>query len=99
VPLRYALRLTLLLADTWDYRFKAASQRFLVRLMEELDVETIDVKKLADAFAHIHDYEQGQDARAALQDVVGQLHRMARRVEIDFDSLAVGARRSRKRSS
>jgi hypothetical protein len=88
VPLRYALRLTLLLADVKHPRYEAAARRLVARVLIELAPPMNEVKKLADALAHVHHYYYGTPARLALQDVVGQLHRRERSVEVNFDSLA-----------
>lgn len=87
VPLRYALRLTLLLADKNDPRYEAAARRFMARVLIELEPPMLQAKKLADALAHVHDYYYGYPARLALQDVLGQLHRIGQRVDVGFNSL------------
>jgi hypothetical protein len=91
VPLRYAMRLTLLLAEQHHPLYDAAARRIAVRVIEELDTPLGEVKKLIDALAHVHDYVYWYEARDALRDVVSQLHRM-QRVNIDFDSLAMRPR-------
>jgi LmbE family N-acetylglucosaminyl deacetylase len=83
VPLRYAARLTVLLADMKHPRDEAAARRFIVAFTEELEPPTMQVKKVADALAHVHHY---YFARDALQDLIGQLHEQGRSVEVDFDS-------------
>jgi hypothetical protein len=88
VPLRYALRLTLLLADRRDARYEAVAREFLRQILAELQPSLIEMKKLTDALAHVHHHYYGHFARLALQDVLGQLHRIERRVEVKFDSLA-----------
>jgi hypothetical protein len=92
VPLRYALRLTLLLADNRSPRYEAAARRFLARVIEELNPPLIEIKKLADAFAHIRHPDYGHFARLTLQDVVGQLHRIELTpLSIEFESQEDGS--------
>jgi LmbE family N-acetylglucosaminyl deacetylase len=86
VPLRYAARLTVLLADMEHPRYEAAARRFIVAFTEELEPKTMQVKKLADALAHVHHYYYAHFAREALQNLIGQLHEQGRSVEVDFDS-------------
>jgi len=93
VPLRYAMRITLLLAEERHPLYEAAARRVLVRVVVELDPPMIEVKKLADVLAHVHSNLYWYEAQLALHDVVGQLHRMARDVSADFDSLAVRPRK------
>lgn len=76
VPLRHALRLTLLLADERHPRYEAAARRFLARVLEERNPPLMEAKRLADAFAHIRHHYYGHFARLALQGVVEQLHRI-----------------------
>jgi hypothetical protein len=99
VPLRYAMRLTLLLAEQNHPLYEAAARRVLVRIVIELDPPMIEVKKLADVLAHVNDSLYWYEAQLALRDVVAQLHRMAQDLSADFDSLAVrpgkGPRRER----
>lgn len=85
VPLRYALRLTLLLADQKHPKYEAAARRFLSRVLHELNPPLLEAKRLADAFAHVDHHYYGHFARLALQDVVGQLHRIeSAPLNIDF---------------
>lgn len=88
VPLRYGLRLVLLLADERHPRFEAKAREFVRQILGELPLPMMQTKKLADALAHLDHYFYGYDARLALQDVVGQLHRRPREIETEFDSLA-----------
>lgn len=96
VPLRYAARLTVLLADLKHPRYEATARRFIVVLIEELELPTIQIKKVADALAHVHHYHYGHFARLALQDLVGQLHERGRGVDLDFDSEPDGQPRRRR---
>jgi hypothetical protein len=85
VPLRYALRLTLLLADQRHPMYEAAARRFLSRVLDELNPPMLEAKRLADALAHVDHHYYGSFARLALQDVVGQLHRIeSAALNIDF---------------
>jgi hypothetical protein len=86
VPLRYAARLTALLADGNHPKYKAAADRLLVRVIQEIRPPLIETKRLADCLAHVHDYYWQHHAIAALHDVVGQLHRRHVRLAVDFDS-------------
>ncbi len=95
VPLRYAARLTVLLADMKHPRYEAAARRFLVLLIEEVEPPTLQVKKVADALAHVHHHYYSNFARMALQDLIGQLHERGREVDLDFDS-EEGGRRPRR---
>jgi hypothetical protein len=52
VPLRYAARLTVLLADVKHPRYEATARRFFVVFIEELEPPITQIKKLADALAH-----------------------------------------------
>lgn len=88
VPLRYALRVALLLADRRDPRYEAVASEFLRQVLTELRPPLIEMKKLTDALAHVHHYHYGHFARLALQDVLGQLHRIEQKVNVKFDSLA-----------
>jgi hypothetical protein len=85
VPLRYALRLTLLLAEARHPSYESAARRFLTRTIDELNPPLMEAKKLADALAHVHHHYYGHFARSALQDVVSQLHRIERPLSIGFD--------------
>jgi len=96
VPLRYAARLTVLLADLKHPRYEAAARRFIVAFTEELEPPTMQVKKVADALAHVHHYYYAHFARDALQDLIGQLHEQGRSVEVDFDSEPDNPRRKPK---
>jgi hypothetical protein len=98
VPLRYAMRMTLLLAEKRHPLYDAAARRVLVRVVVELDPPMIEVKKLADVLAHVHSNLYWYEAQLALRDVVGQLHRMARNVSADFDSLAIRPREESEQS-
>jgi hypothetical protein len=93
VPLRYAARLTLLLAEVKHPRYEAAARRFVIAFTEELRPPILQVKKVADALAHVHHYYYGHFAQLALHDLVGQLHQRSQKVEIGFDSLDEGKRR------
>ena len=86
VPLRYAARLTVLLADLRHPRYEAAARRFIVAFTEELEPPTMQIKKVSDALAHVHHHYYGHFARLALQDLIGQLHERGRSVDLDFDS-------------
>jgi hypothetical protein len=90
VPLRYAARLTLVLADCSHPLYEPAALRFLERTISEIRPPVIEVKKLADGLAHVHHGFYGWPARLALQDVVGQLYRLESSVRIEFDSLEIG---------
>jgi hypothetical protein len=93
VPLRYAMRLTLLLAEQNHPLYEAAARRIGVRVLEELQATPlVEVKKLIDVLAHVHDNMYWYEAQCALRDVVGQLHRM-QRPNVDFDSLAMRPRK------
>jgi hypothetical protein len=85
VPLRYAARLTLLLADQKHPKYEAAARRFLSRVIDELNPPLLEAKTLADALAHVGHYYYGPYARLALQDVVGQLHRIASATPLNVD--------------
>jgi hypothetical protein len=89
VPLRYAMRITLLLAEKNHPLYEAAARRVLVRVIVELEPPMIEAKKLADVLAHVHSNLYWYEAQLALRDVVGQLHRMARSLSTDVDSLAI----------
>lgn len=93
VPLRYGLRLVLLLADEKHPSFEGEAREFIRQILGELPLPLIQSKKLIDALAHLDHYFLGYDARLALQDVVGQLHRRAGPIETGFDSLASNERR------
>lgn len=89
VPLRFAARITALLADTRDPRYEAAARRLLVRVTEEIDPERgplVEIKKLADVLAHVHHYYYQQAARLGLQDVIGQLHQREVRLALEFEA-------------
>lgn len=87
VPLRYAMRLTALLAEQRHPLYEAAARRIAVRVLEELlDTPLVEIKKLIDVLAHVHDNMYWYEAQCALRDVVGQLHRR-QRLDVDFDSL------------
>lgn len=92
VPLCYAMRITLLLAEKNHPLYEAAARRVLVRVIVELEPPMIEAKKLADVLAHVHSNLYWYEAQLALRDVVGQLHRMARNLSTDFDSLAIRPR-------
>ena len=101
VPLRYAARLTVLLADMKHPRYEAAARRFIVAFTEELEPPTMQVKKVADALAHVHHYYYAHFARDALQDLIGQscTNRGARSRSISTASRTThAASRSRSRS-
>lgn len=92
VPLRYAMRLTLLLAEQNHPLYEAAARRIGVRALEELrNTPLVEIKKLIDVLAHVHDNMYWYEAQCALRDVVGQLHRM-QRLDVDFDSLEMRPR-------
>lgn len=59
VPLRYAARLTVLLADMKHPRYETAARHFIVAFTEELEPPTMQVKKVADALAHVHHHYYG----------------------------------------
>jgi hypothetical protein len=86
VPLRYAARIVALLADGKHPRYKASADRFLVRVIEEVQPPLIQTKRLADVLAHVHHYYYQHAAIAALHDVVGQLHQRDRRLSLDFEA-------------
>lgn len=93
VPLRYAMRLTALLAEQRHPLYEAAARRIAVRVLEELrDTPLIEIKKLIDVLAHVHDNMYWSEAQCALRNVVGQLHRM-QRLDVDFDSLTMRPRK------
>lgn len=93
VPLRYAMRLTALLAEQRHPLYEAAARRVAVRVLEELRATPLDeIKKLIDVLAHVHDNMYWYEAQCALRDVVGQLHRM-QRPNVDFDSLEMRPRK------
>lgn len=81
-----ALRLTLLLADRWDPRYQAAARRFLVRFTVECETHLLQVKRLADALAHVHDERYGPFARRGLYRLVGKLRRREDDLWVEFDS-------------
>jgi hypothetical protein len=58
----------------------------LIRVIQEIKPPMIETKKLADCLAHVHHYYWQHDARAALQDVIVQLHRREARIHVGFDS-------------
>jgi hypothetical protein len=88
VPLRYTLRLALLLADKDHPRYEEEALHVLEQAISERKPQVLQVKKLADALAHVHHHFYGFWARSALVDVIGQLHRRSRPIETVFDSLA-----------
>ena len=92
MPLRYAMRITLLLAEKRHRLYEAAARRVLVRVIVELDPPIIEVRKLANVLAHVNDYLYWYEAQLALRDVVAQLHRMARHPSADLHSPAVRPR-------
>jgi hypothetical protein len=92
VPLRYAARLTLVLADCRHPLYEPTALRFLERTISEIRPPPIEVKKLADGLAHVHHGFYGWPARLGLQDVVGQLYRREASIQIEFDSLDLGGR-------
>jgi hypothetical protein len=96
VPLRYAARITRLLAEERHPRYKAAADAFLVRVIEEVHPPMLETKKLADALAHVHHVLYAFEALTALQNVVGQLHRM-HKISVEFDSEQMGRVRSSSR--
>lgn len=57
-------------------KYEAAARRFLSRVLDELNLPLLEAKRLADALAHVDHHYYGHFARLALQDVVGQLHRI-----------------------
>lgn len=95
VPLRYAARMTALMADVKHPRYEAAARELIVVFTEDLRPPPIQIKKLADALAHVHHHYYGVFARDGLQDLIRQLHQERRPVEINFDSLANERRQSR----
>jgi hypothetical protein len=96
LPLRYAMRLTLLLAEQRHPLYEAAARRIGVRVLEELrNTPLVEIKKLIDVLAHVHDNVYWYEAQCALRDVVGQLHRM-QRLDVDFDSLEMRPRKGRE---
>ena len=88
VPLRYTLRLALLLADKDHPRYEEEALSVVAKAISERRPQVLQVKKLADALAHVHHHFYGFWARSALVNVIGQLHRRGRRVETVFDCLA-----------
>lgn len=56
----------------------------------------MQVKKVADALAHVHHYYYAHFARDAQQDLIGQLHEGGRSVNLDFDSEPDNPRRKPK---
>jgi hypothetical protein len=97
VPLRYAMRITLLLAEKRHPLYEAAARRVLVRVIVELDPPMIEVRKLATVLASVHSNLYWYEAQLGLRDVVAQLHRMARGPSTDFGSLAVESRKRPRR--
>ncbi|MFP5388327.1 MAG: hypothetical protein ACLGG5_03390 [Thermoleophilia bacterium] len=97
VPLRYGMRITLLLAEKRHPLYDAAARRVLVRVVVELNPPMIEVKKLANVLAHVHSNLYWYEAQLALRDVVAQLHRMAGGHSTDFDSPAVRSRKGNRR--
>jgi hypothetical protein len=86
LPLDRALRLTLLLGESWDRRYHAAARRLLARVLEEVEPPMLEAKKFADALAHInHPGDYRMPARDGLHDCIPQLQRLELR--IDFHSL------------
>jgi hypothetical protein len=92
LPLDRALRLTVLAGETSDPRFEAASQRFMVRVLEELmkgglsarTPANLQVKKLVNCFVYFHHGFYGSFARDGLQGLIRQL-REAEPIDIDFE--------------
>jgi hypothetical protein len=92
LPLDRALRLTVLAGETSDPRFEAASQRFIVRVLEEIMKGSISartpanlqVKKLVNCFVYFHHGFYGSFARDGLQGLVRQLREMEP-IDIDFE--------------
>ena len=87
VPLRYTLRLALVLADKNHPRYEEEALEVVAKAIRERRPHVLQVKKLADALAHVHHHFYGFWARSALVDVIGQLHRRSRPIETVFDSL------------
>lgn len=87
LPLRYEARVTALLSESWHPGYDEEARRFLMQAIQELgDAPLVELKKLADILAHVHDERWGLMARMALDEVVGQLHRRYRRLGLGFDT-------------
>ena len=87
VPARYLCRLALLLAESDHQRYEEVARDLLVAVAREREPKLIQLMKLADALAHVHDYIWWWEAQEALRRCVGQLHRNWRALNVEFDSL------------
>ena len=81
VPLSWALRLTLLLADTRDRRYVPAARRFLARFATEVEPTLLQIKKVADALDTLrlvgNNPALSEGAERALEDLARQLQRLS----------------------
>jgi hypothetical protein len=86
VPLRYTLRLAVLLADKDHPLYEEEALHVLEQTIRERRAQVLQVKKLADALAHVHHGFYGFWARCP-----GRRHRPTApkkaRIEAAFDSL------------
>jgi len=87
VPARYLCRLALLLGETGHPRYEEIARALIVSVTRELEPEILQIKKFADALAHIDDAAWWWAARDAVQNVIAQLHRKWRKLNVDFNSL------------
>jgi hypothetical protein len=93
LPLDRALCLTVLAGETSDPRFEPASQRFMVRVLEEVmkgslsmkKPANLQIKKLVNCFAYFHHSFYGSFARDGLQGLLRQLREEEEPIDIDFD--------------
>jgi hypothetical protein len=83
-----AIYLTVLAAEEHNPRFEEMAQHLIVKAIEDADPPLLQVKKLADALAHLHDEELGRYAWSGLIRCAGRLRDNYRGLEVDFDSLA-----------
>lgn len=85
VPLRYAARIVKLLAQENHPEYNRCANRFVVRVADEVAPRMEQLHKLIDVLGHVHHYYWQHEAMRALEDVVGQLHRMAEKSDLDID--------------
>ncbi len=88
LPLPQALRFLLRLSDRWSVSYERAALRFVVRVIDEIEPPIFEVKRLADALAHVRHGHFGPYAMQGLERAVRQLERREKRLSVEFTSRA-----------
>jgi hypothetical protein len=88
LPLPQALRFLLYLSDRWSASYERAALRFIVRVIDEVEPPIFEVKRLADALAHLRHGHFGPYAREGLKRAMRQLERREERLSVEFTSRA-----------